>query len=164
MSAIEWKLDKTFSDSPGTVVRVLQRYIALETVEIGEELEPFRSLPSLIKISDSSGKNVHRGMVADFRFASGSLDLGFRTDEESGVRVRFHLDNVQSILLTVWRVNSRLDLIQFNAASPQDWLYLQTGGGELLEFLTAHEVPVTMSSSVRDAVSMLRSLQEGVRQ
>ena len=133
MIPISWSEDRTFSVQDGTEIRMLQRAIPLESAAVAEELEPFCCLPCLLQISRKKENKLLKGMVGDFLFNVGCLDLGFRTDDESGILARFHIEKIKEIRLTVWRVNDKLDAIQLNIHAPGDWLYLQTGGEALLD-------------------------------
>src|ERR1035437_7701756 len=133
MQMINWEIDKTFTGLRGNIIRVLQRKIPLTNSALQAEVAPFCSLPTLIKASRQRETSIHRGTVTSLQFSSGSLSLGFRTDDESGACVRAQVPQVQSGRLTVWRINDKLDALQLNFDSADGWLYLQTGGDLLLE-------------------------------
>lgn len=135
MVSLNWTLDRTFSDCSGTAIRVLQREVLLESAAVHEELEPFCCLPTLMQTSKIQDATPVRGMVASVGFESCCLNLGFRTDDETGAQFRVRLEDVTSIRLTAWRVNEKLDALQVYFESVGAWLYLQTGGQVLLDLI-----------------------------
>lgn len=129
---IEWTLDRTYSTVSGAVIRVLQRQIPEDCAEILQELEPFHSLPTLLRASINHREILLKGMIASSEYSSGSLCIGFRSDEESGATARIHVGNIALIQLTIWRVDSKLNALQLNVECGNSRLYFQTGGSALL--------------------------------
>ena len=161
MNEIVWTLDKTFSDPNDNEIHVLQR--PLDDIEDAKanELVPFFQPPSLFKFipthNASDEKNI-KSVLLDIAISPNgqSVSITIAQQHEHQNPLCINVGQLEKILLTVWRVNNALDMIQVNMLGSEHKVYMQTGGDALLSMFEGVGDLLHANEGVREALMLFR--------
>jgi hypothetical protein len=156
MHNIVWDLDRAFTDTHKNDLRVLQRTLHDLNMAKNSELLPFFQETSLFQLNTLSNKpqnQVMKGYLTDLSDKSDSLELTFSSFDKMD-QVTWTINSATRILITIWRVNNILDTLQVNIIGKEETIYMQTGGGSLLDLLFVDMDNIEGSQSIKEAVEI----------
>jgi|SRR5580704_896162 hypothetical protein len=148
-----WSDHKVFRSADGDVITMLRRILEDLPEATRHELRPFFDLPSLFERRGEAHavKELMKGKIGDLYVSEGKVVLSIRSGSTS---TQWELQDLQSTVLTVWRVNEKLDALQVRFHALLDDVYMQTGGQHLLGFFQESEVDANPNTEIANAQSL----------
>jgi len=141
MTEVVWSTNKTFEDSRGNLIQVLQRSLPSLEEAKNEELLPFFHEPSLFQTNSCAPGSLNRiaGVLTVLEFDNSTLRLMLCIRNlDSGDIINWAIHSIQESKMTVWRVNNVLDTIQINIdGEGEKRIYMQTGGSAISQIFTS---------------------------
>lgn len=164
MHNVAWDLDRVFTDTHKNELRVLQRALHDLNQAKNEELFPFFQEISLFQLNTLSNipqKQVVKGYLTDLSDKPDSLELTFHSFDKRD-QITWTISSAARVLITIWRVNDILDTLQVNIIGREENIYMQTGGGSLLDLLFVDMDNIEGSHSIKEVLEIFNQNAMGV--
>lgn len=158
----EWTLNETFKDPHGNVIEVLQRPLEDLQDAIENELSPFLEVPARYRITPKQENELSSdffGKLSELTAdpSGKGLSATIYPLEEPKTPLFLLTGTVTECLLTVWRVNNALDLLQVNVISSYNNIYVHAGGDTLSKLMLQDECE--LDQEIRKAASLLARME-----
>jgi hypothetical protein len=153
MSNFNWIKKEIFDLSPIQQIIFLQR--KKDTDNLEEEFAPFLNLPTLFQEGTlANPKSPVKGILESIEILGSAPFLLLKYKNSSG-SYKWGTKDIQTMTMTIWRVNKMLDTIQIAIIGKKENLYLQTGGKGLLSIIS-DETKLYKKGIIDDIVRLFR--------